>query len=417
MMKKMRTLLTALSIAAMAAATIGIAATQLTTTPEAATQVPQASGATWPGLRSGGQDAPSTPSTSPSPTPAPSTTAPNAPSTQSPSTTAPWPRGTAPGRGNGNGGNGQGGAGSVPSASTTAATSTQTSGLVLINTVVDYGTAQAAGTGMVIESDGIVITNHHVVADSTQVSVTVPSTGKVYSADVLGYDTTHDVAVLQLQGASGLSTVTTNPSLPSSGQSITAVGNAEGAGRLVAAPGQVTDTGVSITVTEDDGSGTANLTNLIQVNAGLVPGDSGGALYDANNQVIGMNVAGSTNSALAQSYAIPISTVMGVADAVLAGQASSTITLGRTAALGITVSSQANAVQIVGVVNGGAAATAGITPGSVLTRLDGTTITDQTTISTILAQHQPGDKVSVSWIDQAGASHTATVTLGVGPLA
>jgi S1-C subfamily serine protease len=86
----------------------------------------------------------------------------------------------------------------------TDATSAQEVGLVYINTTLDYGTGKAAGTGMVLTADGEILTNHHVVEGATSISVEVVSTGRTYGADVVGYDSTHDVAVLQLEGASGL---------------------------------------------------------------------------------------------------------------------------------------------------------------------------------------------------------------------
>jgi len=289
-------------------------------------------------------------------------------------------------------------------------------GLVLINTEVDFGTATAAGTGMVIDSDGIVVTNHHVVAGSTSVTVTVPSTSQTYTADVLGYDATTDVAVLKLQGASALTTITADSAPVSVGDDITAVGNAQGRGQLVAAPGQITAVGQNITVTEDDGS-QSPLTNLIQVNAALVPGDSGGAMLDTDNEVIGMNVAGSTNTRSTTSYAIPITSVLQVADKVLAGEATDTVVLGRTAALGVQISSRASNVYVVGLIGDGPAEQAGITAGSVITAIDGKTVGNADSLTAILATHKPGDQVQITWTDRSGAPHTATATLTQAPLA
>lgn len=293
-----------------------------------------------------------------------------------------------------------------------------TTGLVLIDTEINYGQAAAAGTGMVLTANGIVITNHHVVAGSTSISVTVPATGDQYAADVLGYDTTDDVAVLQLEDAKNLATVTMSTTIGQVGDTITAVGNAEGQGELVEATGRILGTDVNITVAEEDGSGQADLTGLFQTSAALVPGDSGGAMFDNSSKVVAMNVAGSTSQRNPEGYGIPIVTVLKVANAVLTGQANSTITLGRAAALGITIStrSMTDAPQIISVIPGGAAAKAGITPGSTLTSLDGTTLTSPDQLSAILAAHQPGDDVQVTWTDRSGRQHTATATLGVAPL-
>jgi len=293
-----------------------------------------------------------------------------------------------------------------------------TDGLVLIDTEVGYGEGAAAGTGLVLTANGIVITNHHVVAGSTSVTVTDPANGEKYDADVLGYDTTHDVAVLQLADASNLPTVAVSAQPVTSGASITAIGNAEGGGQLVTVNGQVTGTGVTVTVTDDNSSNQSTLTNLLQTTAPLVPGDSGGAMFDNSSKVVAMNVAGSTNTYAPAGYGIPISTALKVANAVVTGQPNSTVTLGRTGGLGIVVSTQSSgAPKILQVVSGGAAAKAGITSGSTLTSLDGTTLSSSDQVTSILANYKPGDQIQASWKDRGGRSHTATVTLGVAPLA
>ncbi len=176
----------------------------------------------------------------------------------------------------GSGGSGSNGSSSSGSDASglQAATSSESTGVVLINTELGYGTGEAAGTGLVLNSNGTIITNHHVIADSTSITVTDPSTSKTYTADVVGYDATDDVAVLKLEGASGLQPVTTDKAGVSIGEAVTAVGNADGAGSLSAADGSITATNQDITVSDDNG-GTESLQNLIQVNADIIPGDSG----------------------------------------------------------------------------------------------------------------------------------------------
>ena len=299
------------------------------------------------------------------------------------------------------------------SGGTYESTAGQYSGVVLVNTTIDWGSSKAAGTGLVISADGTVVTNHHVVAGSTSVTVTDPSNGQIYRADVVGYDSAEDVAVLKLEGATNLPTITADTTLPSIGASVTAVGNAEGEGQLVTTTGHVMATGTTVTVTEDDGS-KATLTDLIQVSAALVPGDSGGATIDAANHVVAMNVAGSANERVAISYVIPMATVMSVADDILAGRESSTITLGHSAGLGIVVSPYG---QIVGVIPGGPADQAGLTVGSTITALAGKAITSADDISAALTSHAPGDQVNMTWTGLDGRPHKAQVTLGVAPLA
>lgn len=296
------------------------------------------------------------------------------------------------------------------------ATEAESTGVVLINTTVGYGTGQGAGTGLTITGDGIVVTNHHVVEGATSITVTDPSTGETYAATVLGYDDVHDVAVLQLEDASGLSTVATDQDAATQGEEVTAVGNAEGQGSLSAADGTVTDPSTAITVNNEDGT-TAELSDLIQTDADVVSGDSGGALLDEDGEVIGMNVAATSGSAEISGYAIPIDTVLDIAAQILAGEESGDVEIGGSAAaLGVQVDTTRSTL-VVGVVEDGAAEAAGVTEGSTITAVDGTAVASIDDITSVLGDHEPGDEVAVSWTDAAGQAHTATVTLGEGPVA
>jgi len=291
-----------------------------------------------------------------------------------------------------------------------------TTGVVLIDTVVKYDEGEAAGSGFILGSNGIIVTNHHVVAGSTSVTVTVASTGQKYPAEVLGYDSTDDVAVLQVLHISGLSTVTTNPDPVTIGQNVTSVGNALGGGELISYNGQVTDIGVTITVTDDDG-GRSVLSNLIQVRLPLVPGDSGGPLFNSQSEVVAMNVAGAHDTAANESYCIPIETVLAVEQSVLSGKAIPNVTIGRPAGLGISVApTTGSGVVVEWVLPGGPASKAGITVGSTLNSLDGTAISSAGQLGQLLAGYASGDKVTMTWTDAAGNQHSGSVTLGNAPL-
>lgn len=296
-----------------------------------------------------------------------------------------------------------------------AATAQESKGVVLVDTVLDYGTGEAAGTGLVLTSDGTVVTNHHVIANSTSITVTIPSTGRSYVGDVVGYDATDDVAVLHLEGASGLATVTPDTGSVAAGTAVTAVGNAEGGGALLAAAGTVTATGSHITVSDDRG-GTESLSDLIQVDADVVSGDSGGALLDVDGAVVGMNVAASNGSPTITGYAIPISGVLDIASSIMAGDTTGDIQLGYDGALGVQLYLSSGAPEVVGVLEGGAAAAAGVTPGSTITSFGGSRVTARS-LTTAIAGHAAGDSVRVGWTDAAGTAHTATVTLGRAPVA
>ena len=131
-------------------------------------------------------------------------------------------------------------------------------GLVDINTTLSYQGEQAAGTGMVLTSNGEVLTNNHVIDGATSISVTDVGNGKTYTASVVGYDRSHDIAVIQLNNASGLQTVTLGDSSNVSvGQAVVAIGNAGGTGGTPSAVGgSITALNQSITAS-DSGDGTS----------------------------------------------------------------------------------------------------------------------------------------------------------------
>ncbi len=330
--------------------------------------------------------------------------------------------GTSDGTGDGTGGTDSGtGTGSAPSAAT-AATAAQKRGVVTINTVLGYDrSSQAAGTGMVLTSDGTVLTNNHVIQGATSIVVTDETTGKEYTADVVGADATNDVAVLKLRDASGLSTVTLDDDGdPSVGDTVTDVGNAEGTGDLVAAEGTVTATDQDIQVQSESGTGTESLQGLIEVAADIVSGDSGGPVVDSEGEVVGMATAASSGSADVTGYAIPIATAKTIAQKILAGEASDTITIGLPAFLGVQVSGTAGAtggVAVAGTVEGSGAAGAGLVAGDTITSIDGTAVTSSDQLTRVVQSHDVGDEVVVHYTDTTGAAKTVTVTLTAGPAA
>ena len=216
-------------------------------------------------------------------------------------------------------------------------------GLVIINTALQYNSEAAAGTGMVINADGLVLTNNHVIDDSTKITATVAATGRTYPATVVGYDKTGDIALIQLQNASGLTTVPIgNSSSVKIGNAVVALGNAEGRGSITATAGEVTGLNQTITASEE-GSSTASetLSGMIQTDADIVPGDSGGPLAGSTG-VIGMDTAGNDVSDQQQAsagFAIPINTALSVARQIAGGHASSTITIGYPPFVGIFIGS------------------------------------------------------------------------------
>jgi S1-C subfamily serine protease len=330
--------------------------------------------------------------------------------------------------------------------------------IVDVTSTLGYQDATAKGTGIVLTSNGEILTNNHVVNGATAVSVTDIGNGKTYKASVVGYDESHDIAVLQLSGASGLTTATTgDSSAVSVGDSVVALGNAGGRdGTPAVAAGSVTALNQSITASDESSSSSEQLTGLIETNANIKPGDSGGPLVNDHGQIVGIDTAASTNyqfggfgnggfggggfggsgsgssnssgasgssGSATQGYAIPINTALSIAKSIEAGQGSSTVHIGATAFLGLEIASPSSGqgfgpgVEIAGTQSGTPAAEAGIGQGDTVTGLDGKSVSSGTDITEILVGHHPGDKVSIAWTDAEGQSHTATLTLGTGPAA
>ncbi|MFE9424724.1 S1C family serine protease [Kitasatospora sp. NPDC006697] len=336
---------------------------------------------------------------------------------------------------NGSGGSGSSGSGS---GGVTDVSSAVDPSLVVINTVLGYQGGRAAGTGIVLSSNGEIITNNHVIDGATAITATDLGNGRTYTASVVGYDSGADLAVLKLTGASGLTTArTADSSKVRIGDQVTAIGNAGGTGRATPASGTVTALDQSITAS-DPGAGTSEqLSGMIQVNADVQSGDSGGSLVDAGGAVIGIDTAGSDSGSGAgsggigsqgaqgspgaqasQGYAIPINTALSVAKQIMAGQSGQGIHLGQTAFLGVQVATGSGAgggAALAGVVSGSPAARSGLTAGDVITAVDGRPVTDPASLTAVMGTSTVGHPLSVQWTDTAGTSHTTTITPVSGP--
>jgi len=336
-------------------------------------------------------------------------------------------------------------------------------GLVIINTTLQYNSEAAAGTGMVINADGLVLTNNHVIDGSTKITATVAATGTTYTATVLGYDQSRDVALLRLRDASGLTTVPIgNSAAVRSGTAVVALGNAQGRGAITAKPGQVTALNQTITASEDGGStASETLHGMIQTNADIVPGDSGGPLASSAG-VIGMDTAGSEGSSQQASagFAIPINTALSVSRQIADGHASSTVTIGYppfvgiftgsgsssspraqaeqeqqqdggfsggtgnaprcyTSNSGLTVPSAIAPVNsgtlVIGTICGSPAASAGLTGGAVITAVNGQAVGSPDDLTGLLSRFHPGEAISVTWVSSSGQRTTSNLHLTAGP--
>jgi len=308
------------------------------------------------------------------------------------------------------------------------ATASQSAGVVLIETVLPYQNAQAAGTGMVLTATGQVLTNYHVVEGAGTITVTFATTGQSFQATVVGTDPSADVALLQLTGASGLTTIKADDDHTHVGDSVTAVGNAGGTGTLSAAAGTISSLTASVTAASEGSSGSETLSSMIETTADVVSGDSGGPLFDAEGEVVGIDTAASVGGQI-DGYAIPIARALSVVDQIRSGTETSSVRIGPAAFLGVELTSGANAYRyagnvgsdsgatVSGLVSGGAAASAGLQAGDVITSVNGHAIGTAADVSAALVGANPGDQVSLGWTDTSGAAQTARVALGASPVA
>jgi S1-C subfamily serine protease len=336
----------------------------------------------------------------------------------------------------------------------------------LVDVISTDGDEQATsfGTGIVLTSTGRILTNNHVIEGATSIKVTDIGNGKSYTAQVVGYDASSDVAVIQLENASGLTVASLGSSSSVAvGNSVVALGNAEGKGGTPSvATGTVTALNQSITASDELSGAQEQLTGLIQSNAPIEPGDSGGSLVNAYGQVVGMDTAASSeyqfqgqsdsNGTTTTAFSIPIDEAVSLADQIVASDGSSTIHIGATAFLGVSVlnssssgdntggqgsggygsggygsggygygsggtgsGSTTSGVLIEGVVAGDPAAKAGLAEGDTLTSLGGQTVTAYADIAKILVKYHPGDSIQVGYLNQNGQSETTTLTLASGP--
>jgi len=304
--------------------------------------------------------------------------------------------------------------------------------VVDINTVFQSagGSGTAAGTGIILTSTGEVLTNNHLVQGATSITVQIAGRTAAYTASVIGVDPTADVALIQVNGVSGLPTATFADSATlQAGETVVAIGNAGGAGGT---PSVTEGTVVALdqSITASDGTSSEQLTGVIQSDATIAPGDSGAPLVNSAGQVVGMITAGQSNSrngATQIGFAIPTDNALAVVNQIRAADASSQVILGQVGYLGVSVTDLTPAIAaqlglnitsgalVVGVVSGSPADQAGMAQYVVITDVAGTPISSTTDLGNVLHTYKPGDQVQFTWTDQSSTSHTATITLTTGP--
>ena len=272
---------------------------------------------------------------------------------------------------------------------------------------------QGAGTGMILTPDGDVLTNSHVVEGASRIQVRLDG-GRTFDATVVGRDRAADIALLRLQGASGLPTVEVGRSADLQvGDQVVAIGNA-----LALPGGPTVTTGIVSALDRTIGeSARERLEHLIQTDAAINPGNSGGPLVNVNGQVVGMNTAviqraGNQEAAQNIGFAIASDTFRPVVDDLRSGGASSSTQ----AFLGVaTATLQGNAGAVVlEITPGSPAESAGLQPDDVIVRLGSDRVRSSDELLAAVRSHDPGDRVEVTWT-RGGRQQTASVTLAQAP--
>ena len=280
-----------------------------------------------------------------------------------------------------------------------------------------YGQNQVesgAGSGVIISSDGYILTCAHVVSGASQITVTIGDTD--YTATVVGEDDTSDVAVLKID-ATGLTPATVGDSDSLSvGDSVLAVGNPLGELGGTVTSGIVSALNRSVTI---QGTSSTNTMSLIQMDASVSPGNSGGGLFNMNGELIGLvNAKSSSSDAEGLGFAIPINDAIQVAQDLLEnGYVSGRPYMGITyiavtdAQTAAQLNVNAYGVYVVDVVQGGPADKAGLKAGDRIVSIDGTEIAQKDDLGTLMQQHTAGDTLSIT-VARDGQMQTVSLTLG-----
>ena len=280
-----------------------------------------------------------------------------------------------------------------------------------------YGQSQVesgAGSGVIISSDGYILTCAHVVSGASNITVSIGD--KDYPATLVGEDTTSDIAVVKVD-ATGLTPATVGASDNLKvGESVMAVGNPLGELGGTVTSGIVSALNRSVSI---QGSSSVNTMSLIQMDASVSPGNSGGGLFNMNGELVGIvNAKSSDSDAEGLGFAIPVNDAVKVAQELLEngyvtgrpylGISYYAVTDAQTAArLGV----NAYGVYIVEVVKGGPADKAGLQAGDRIVSMDGSEVATQSDLGTLMQDHKAGDTIEIT-VARGGQMQTVTVTLG-----
>jgi len=280
---------------------------------------------------------------------------------------------------------------------------------------IQGGTQQDIGTGFIVSADGLIVTNKHVVSDSTLTYKVIANDGTEYDIKQINQDPSNDIAVIKID-ASGLTPITLgNSDNIQIGQLAITIGTALGEYRNTVTTGVVSGLGRGITAGNPLEGYVEKLDDVIQTDAAINPGNSGGPLLNSSGEVVGINVA-VAQGAQNIGFAIPINVVK--------ESLNQFQTTGKFAAkpyLGVSyqmISKQSailnevpQGIYVVDIISGSPAEVAGLQPGDIITKIDGKAITDDSSLSDIISSKKPGDKMTLE-IYRDGKTQTITATVG-----
>lgn len=288
-----------------------------------------------------------------------------------------------------------------------------------IDTTIDYQHAIGAGTGIVLDPNGAVLTNFHVVQGADSITATVG--GRPYQADLVGYDRNRDIAVLQLRGASGLPVAPLGDSSQlAAGEPVVALGNARGSGSpLTREAGAVVGFNRTINAKDELTGSSEQATGLIEFAAPVRAGDSGGPMVNAAGQVVGVTTAATVNFRMdpgGSGFAIPINDALATAGQIRSRTPTNTVHIGPPTLLGVGVNGKNQSESLPGVIlfevlRGGPAEQAGLHDGDVLLSIDGVQLDSANALTDVLDRHYPGDVIDLVWIDREGQQLNGKATL------
>lgn len=319
-------------------------------------------------------------------------------------------------------------AANVPSGSVEQVAAKVVPSVVMLET--DLGRQSEEGSGIILSSDGLILTNNHVVAaaakadrdnagappDAGPKTTVTFSDGRTATFSVVGTDPTTDIAVVKVQGVSGLAPISLGTSANLVvGQPVIAVGSPLGLEGTVTT-GIVSALNRPVSTTGDTGNQNTVL-DAIQTDAAINPGNSGGALVNMNGDLIGVNSAIATlggdstdsqSGSIGLGFAIPIDQAKRIADELISSGTASHASLG----VQVTSDKSAHGAKVVQVVPGGAAAAAGLPNGVVVTKVNDRTINSADGLVAAVRSRAPGDKITLTYLDPSGDTRTVQVTLG-----